>query len=59
MPVMARTSMDGRFSEDEDATCPSVSSSDMPRLLVDATYGILGLLRLNLERDRVEHFRIV
>ena len=56
---MARTSRDGRFSEGEDGTCPSVSSSDMPCLLADATYGILGLLRLNLERDKVEHFKIV
>lgn len=56
---MARTSREGRFSEGEDATCPSMASSDMLRLLVDATYGILGLLRLNLERERVEHFKIV
>ena len=59
VPVMARASSDGRFSEGGDKAGPSAGSSEMPRLFVEAMYGILELLRSILDRDRVAHFKIV
>ena len=58
-PVRARASSDGRFSDGGDRVGPSADSSEMPRLFVEAIYGILALFRSILDRERVAHFNIV